>query len=169
MGADPTILCFTGVTTGKVTLTWPPSCPSASDIPENGVILWRRTWGIGLIAATFNLCLAGSKGMLTPFRNLVSLSSSSILLDMPSWEAGVVPWLGSDLFRLGAGGLNQLGGLLKIKSSLQVSFPCLEQKKSRRSASSFSKEATGNPWMLAIPSATKLRYETSGASCLKTW
>lgn len=75
---------------------------------------------------------------------------------------------GSDLFLLGKGGVNQWGIWDRRASWFVVSLICFPQKKSRRCASSFSKEATDNPWMLATPRTTKLRYDTSGASCLKT-
>lgn len=119
---DPTLLCFAGGGTDKLALTWPPSCPSASEIPEKGSILWWRIWGIGLIAATFNLFRAGSRGMVTPFTNPAFLSSLSILLEATwlaqarsLWCPGLVCWDGSTLFLLGGGGLNQLGILMGVK------------------------------------------------------
>lgn len=160
-GFAPTMLCFVDGTTGKLAFTWPPSCPFDSEIPENGSIFWWRIWGMGRIAATFNLLLTGTKGLVIPFINPVSLSSWSSRF-RAAWPPGSKPfrelsWDITDLFLLGAGGLNQIGGLPTLKVFAWASLPCFLQKKRSRSASSFSNEATANPCTLAMPSATKQR------------
>lgn len=168
-------LCFAGGG-AKLAFTGPPSCTSASAILEKGSIFWWRTWGMGLKAAILILRLWVMLGKPTPFDNISSLSLlSSFLMKVrlpaakPFTALVLISWQIEDLFRLGGGGLNQDGGLLIFRLLEKPFFPCLEQKNRSRSASSLSNEATANPWMLAIPRATKLRYETSGASCLKTW
>lgn len=133
-------LCFAG-TTDKLPFAWSPSHLLASEIPEKGSILWLRVWGIGLIAAIFGFCWRTPP--FTPPKTL--------------YPDGLVSWHGPDLFRLAGGAINQLGGLGRIELFWLSCLACLVQKKRRRSASSFSKEATDKPWMLAIPRVTKLR------------
>lgn len=147
----PKTLCLIGTSSWFDFPCWSPSYLSPSDSPEKGRIFWRWEWGIGLIAAKFN------------FRLSLPISSTPRPLVI-----GFILEHGSDLFRLGAGGISQLGCPEKTRSLGQFSFCCLVQKKSRRSASSLLKDATGNPWMLATPNVTRLRYDTFGASCLRT-
>jgi len=171
LGAAGTTLCFTGAT-GKFGFIWLPSYTLVSGI--NGSILWCREWGMGFNAASFNLSLEGSEGMWIPSINPFSLLSWLPLGQTPPFSADSVPavmgrdsWPGLCLSLIRKA--DHRGGRKRILSSTIESLPCLVQKKRRRSASSFSKEATGLPWTLAMPSATKLRYEISGARCFRTY
>lgn len=152
-------------TTGKLDFTCFPSFAQRSRwLLGKGSITHCRTRGTGFIAESLGLFLLGLiENCLFPSNPfLIFTFNMTEVLDLNSRSD-------KDLFLVGAAGRSQTGrlwGLLFCRTC--SSFSGSVQKKRIRLASSFSNEATDNPCMLATPSETKLRYETSGASCLKT-
>lgn len=102
---------------------------------------------MGLIAATFDLCFMdekGTEGPAAPFSPKREDEDRSSFDSRPGFDLSLEREE------------DHLGGLKVALSLICESFSCLLQKKRSRSASCLSKEATGVPWILAIPSVTKL-------------
>ena len=143
------------------TLSPPSVAGSAARAVAGAAVLY-----LGLIVATLDLGLilaileVNLKSIPTPFK-------STLQLEVGNLTSGV----DRARFRLGGGSLNQAGRAKDLTWSAGNvnSFKGLEQKKRSLSASSLSNEATEDPWMLATPRTTRLRYKSCGANCFKTY
>lgn len=137
-------------TVGIIVFTWFPSCTPLACSPGKGNNLWFPACGMGFIAAVLSLFLGGS--------TLDLLSSKPLWIFWLNifWGLGMKPWIDMDRFLVGGGHFSQAGGFWGLFFLLSLS-PWFAVKDRSRCASSFSNDATDDPWMLATPSETKLR------------